>query len=185
MKSVTVLALAALVAGLTGARARAQTATAPVLKAAFLLNLAKFVEWPADVVPAGGPITLCVSGDPAVAEPLADSVKGHTIEDHPLAVRRLAANDGALRGCQLLYMSGLDAPRTAKLIESLAGVAIFTVSDLDRFAQTGGVAQLFVDGDRLRFAINVDAAQRARLRLSSKLLSLARIVRDEHNAALP
>jgi hypothetical protein len=62
---------------------------------------------------------------------------------------------------------------------------VFTVSDADKFAQSGGVAQLIVENDRMRFAINRDAAQRARLLLSSKLLTLATLVKDDRNVPRP
>jgi hypothetical protein len=162
-------------------RLAAQSASAPVLKAAFIYNMAKFAEWPADFVGSNAPITLCVGRDDAVAQPLVDSVQGQRIGEHPVAVVRIAP-DSPLRSCQLVFLSGLDARKTTKVLESLEGTAVFSVSDGDGFAAAGGVAQLFLEGDRLRFAINVDAAQRSRLRLSSKLLALAKIVHDERGS---
>jgi hypothetical protein len=163
---------------LLAARAHAQTATAPELKAAFLYNFAKFVEWPSDAMPAGTPLVMCVLGDGAVADALEETVKGRTLEGHPLTTRRVKA-DGALRTCHVLYVSGVDAKGLHELIEGLKDSAVLTASDHDRFAQFGGVANFFVDNGKMRFAVNIESAQRARLQVSSKLLGLAKIVKDE------
>jgi hypothetical protein len=161
-----------------------QSVTAPVLKAAFLYNLAKFTEWPADALSSRASMNLCVLNDGAVADTLADAVKGHDIDGHGIVVTRVNA-EPPQRTCHLLYVSGLDAPRAIRVVDALAGASVFTVSDLDRFAQIGGVAQFFMEGDRMRLAVNLDAAQRARVRISSKLLALAKIVKDDRYAGQP
>jgi hypothetical protein len=159
-----------------GAPAADATVTAPALKAAFLYNFAKFAEWPVEA--STGPLTICVLGDPAVADALDDTVRGRTIDGREIAVSRVKA--GGLQKCQLLYVAGLDAKRSAAAIEEVKHVAVLTVGDRDGFAESGGVAGLFVENAKMRFTINVDAAQRARLRLSSRLLSLAKLVREDH-----
>ena len=180
---IRVSTLRVLALGLALAAARADAAEAPVfkeaeLKAAFLYNFAKFTEWPADSLAPGQRLALCVLGDNAVASALDQTIKGHAIESHELTVELLKP-DASARSCHLLYMSGLDEKRSAQLIDSLKNVPVLTASDANRFAELGGVAQLTLENGRMRFAINVSAAQRARLQLSSKLLSLARIVKDE------
>ena len=80
---------------------------------------------------------------------------------------------------RLLYAAGLDAKRSAQLIDDLRNAPVLTVGDREEFALEGGVAGFFVDGARMRFAFNVDAVQRARLRISSRLLSLAKLVKDD------
>jgi len=79
----------------------------------------------------------------------------------------------------------LDTGKSSALLESVAGKPVLTVSDLDRFAAHGGVADFFVENGTMRFSINLEAAQRNGIRLSSKLLSLARIVKDERRALHP
>jgi hypothetical protein len=155
--------------------ASAQTVAAPDLKAAFLFNFAKFAEWPADVVSTNAPIILCVVGDGDVANALEKTVRGHNVDGHPLVVARAKAD--SLPTCHLLYVTGLDDKRSVQLLHSLKGLAVFTVSDFELFAQLGGVAQFFVENGKMRFAINPDSAQRAHLTLSSKLLSLAKLVK--------
>jgi hypothetical protein len=162
------------------ARSHAQSATAAALTSAFLYNFAKFTEWPSDSLTPGQRLTLCVIGDNAVADALGLTIKGHAIEGHELTVEVLKA-DASARSCHLLYASGLDEKRSLQLIENLKTATVLTASDADRFAELGGVAQLILESGRMRFVINVTAAQRARLQLSSKLLSLARIVKDEQH----
>ena len=160
--------------------AAAQNATAPAVKAAFLYTFVKFVEWPADTLPAAAPLVICVIGDDAVANALDQTFKGRKINDHGLATRREKV-DGALLLCHLLYISGLDENRSIKLLHPLKSAPVLTVSDLDRFARLGGVAHFSTEDGKLQFALNVSAAQRAGLRLSSKLLGLAIIVKDEQD----
>jgi hypothetical protein len=150
------------------------------IKAAFLYNFAKFADWPADILAPGQRLSLCVLGDNAVADALEQTIKGHSTESHELTAQVVGA-DWPIRSCHLLYVGGLDMKGAIQLVEALKGASVFTVSDCDRFAELGGVAQLILEKDRMRFAINVAAAQRARLQLSSRLLSLAKIVKDERD----
>jgi len=155
----------------------AQTATAPALKAAFLYNFAKFSEWPPDALAPGQRLTLCVIGDAGVADALSQTIKGHAIEGHELTVTIRTADESAA-GCHLLYVSASQTKRSAGLLLGAIDTSVFTVSDADGFAESGGIAQLMVENDRIRFAINIASVQRGRLNISSKLLSLAKIVKD-------
>ena len=146
------------------------------LKAAFLRNFVKFTEWPEDVLGPAATIVVCVS-NPDVATELERIVAGQSINDHALSVRRIARAE-PVAGCAVAYLTGVDAHRLPELLAGFARTATLTVSDDERFAERGGVVGLFVEDGRMRFAVNVSAAERSRLRLSSKLLSLARIVRD-------
>lgn len=170
------VALAAALA-VSGGTAAAQSASAPAMKAAFLYNFAKFTQWPADTLAPAQRLTLCVIGDARVAEALEQIVKQQVVDGHELAVQVLKA-DGPTRSCHMLYAGGLDAQRSAQLLSVLKGAPVFSVGDGDRFAEGGGVAQFVIESDRMRFAINLAAAQRARIVLSSKLLSLAKIVTE-------
>jgi len=163
--------------GLTGVPAAAQSLSAPGLKAAYLFNFTQFVEWPADAVPPGAALTLCVVNDSAVADALEQTIKGRTVEGHGLTVRHLRA-DAPLPACHVLYLAGGDLKRSTEVVGTLKGVFVLTVSDTARFARTGGRGELVIEDGRMRFAVNVDALQRARVRLSSRVLTLARIVRD-------
>jgi YfiR/HmsC-like len=177
-----VIALAALVALVTDVGSSAsvidpQGASAPALRAAFMYNFAKFTEWPANVIPRDQPLVFCVTDDGPMAEALEQIVKGRAVGGHALAVRQVALDSG-VRACHLLYASGLDAKRANELLGTVDHLPVLTVGDFERFAQMGGVASFFVEDGKMRFAINIDSAHRAGLRVSSKLLMLARIVRS-------
>ena len=166
------------------ASAQTATVTAAALRAAFLFNFAKFSEWPADALAPGQRLSMCVVGDAAVAYALGQTIKGHAIESHELTVTVLKVDESAL-GCHLLYVSASEITRSAVLLLGAKRAAVFTVSDAAGFAQSGGVAELIVENDRIRFAINVASAHRTRLSISSKLLSLATIVNDGGKGGVP
>jgi hypothetical protein len=168
-------ALAATLIGASGLTA----ATAGVeVKAAFLYNFAKFTEWPAETLPPGKALTLCVVGDSGVADALEQIISGHAIDGRELTVR-IVRMDAPVAGCHLLYVSAGELSRGSVVLASLKQLPILTVSDAEGFADAWGIVQLFIENNRIRFVINPKAAERARLRLSSKLLSLARIVREQ------
>jgi hypothetical protein len=159
-----------------GSPTSAQSASEPEIRAAFLYNFAKFAEWPAEAAPAD-PLTICVFGDAAIADALDETVKGRTVDGRKAAVVRVE-RDG-FRGCHVLYLAGIDAKPAQAIADELKNAPVLTVGDREQFAHSAGIAALFVEQGRMRFAINVEAAQRCRLRISSRLLSLAKIVKDE------
>ena len=153
----------------------AQTVAAPALKAAFLYNFAKFTEWPADGLGPAAPLGVCTT-DGAVFDELIKITAGRSIGDHQVAARRVTADDASLRACHVLYLPEMDPKSTAQLLDGLKGAPVLTVGDGEAFVKLGGVAGLFVENGQMRFAIRVESARRARLELSSKLLSLAKII---------
>jgi len=158
------------------AAAQSRSLAASDLKAAYLFNFARFVEWPSEAVPAATSLTLCIVNDEEVAEAVDHAVKDRRVDDHALVVRRL--KQGApLPTCHVLYLAGVDLKRSVGVIESVKDV-VLTVSDTTHFADNGGMVELFVDGGHMRFAVNTDALERGRIRVSSRLLQLAKIVRD-------
>src|SRR5438093_1713916 len=149
--------------------------TPSALKAAFLFNLAKFADW-SGVQPAVT-LVLCVAGDDQLGAVLADSVRGQTIEGHGIEVRR-TRSDSPFSACHLLFVPASDA---RQVLAKMGGTqALLTVSDAPGFAQSGGLIELFQEHGRMRFAVNVDTARRSGVRLSSRLLELAKIVRTDH-----
>jgi hypothetical protein len=153
----------------------AQSASAPMLTAAFLFNFAKFTVWPADA-PQNGPLTICVSGDPIVVGALQKIVKGRPVGGRDVTA---ASVSSGWRACHVLYSTGLDASHSQQIIDELKGVPVLTVSDRERFTEQGGMVRLFADGSRLRFSINTEAADRSRLHFSSRVLVLATRVGDK------
>ena len=169
--------------------AAAQEPRTSEVKAAFLANFAKFAEWPSDVLPDGAPITFCVMGDEDVAAAIERLDKSRPAPGRELKVLRLKVDilshrqESTLQACHLLYASGIDARLWPVLLAAIEGKPVFSVSDSLGFAERGGLAALYVELKRMRFAINVDTMRRSGLHLSAAVLSLAKIVKDDPNGA--
>ena len=147
-------------------------------KAAFIFNFAKFTDWPPDAILANQQISICVAGDNAVAAAVQRLITGKAIAGHELTT--VIVNVARpIDWCHVLYVNGLDQRQTAQLFETLKGIPVLTVSDSGTFVKRGGIVQLIPEKDQMRFVINLAAARRSRLTLSSNLLSLATIVKDE------
>ena len=145
------------------------------VKAALLYNFARFATWPA--LSSDAPIIVCVVGDDRIADALIATVGKQRINDHALSVLR--PRDGAAwRSCHLLFIADAEVRRPGRGVGGIRKLPVLTVSDGKGFAQTGGIIELFVEAGRMRFAINIDAAGQAGLVLSSRLLGLAKIIRD-------
>lgn len=146
------------------------------VKAAFLFNFAKFVDWPQEKFagPAAA-IELCVLEPDAFGEVLEETVRGKQIGARPLQVRRTTP-ERDLTGCHLLFAGDQDPMRLAGLFGQVSGTGVMTVHESPQ-AVPGGVARLFLDQRRMRFEINTTAAEREHLQISSKLLSVAEVVK--------
>jgi hypothetical protein len=154
-----------------------QTLDTDDVKAGFLFNFAKFVEWPADAMNAASPITIGVLGNDGVNDALRTIVKDKHIGGRAIAVRRTASIDD-MAGLHVLFVGQGEKARITDVLKRLDGMAILTVSDVDRFCEQGGAIGLVREGNHVRFEVNLDAAERARLKVSSKLLTLARRVQS-------
>jgi YfiR/HmsC-like len=152
-----------------------QTVTQPALKAAFLYNFAKFAEWPGDQESAGA-ITLCVLDDSAVDDALDQLSRGGAINGRQVTMLR--GSRERLRQCHLLYVGGSDVHRALAILDEIKGAPVLTVSDGEQFPRMGGMIGLFLEDGKMRFAVNPDAAQRGGIRLSSRLMTLAKLVKD-------
>jgi hypothetical protein len=146
------------------------------VKAVFLLNFARFVEWPPEAF-AGpqAPLVIGVLGDDPFGDYLDETVRGEKVNDRPFVVQRYHHVE-EMDGCHVLFISRSEAGRLDSVLAALKGRSILTVSDMDGFAQNGGMIRLVTENNRIRLRINVDAADAARLTISSKLLRLAKIV---------
>jgi len=174
------LALALASANVSGIAAGAGTGSQQdaAVKAAFLFNFAKFAEWTA-ILPAA-PIIACVIGDDEIAAALVVIVRGQTVAGHPIHVWR-PEEANSWRTCHLLFVPAAEFRRGAERLGMLKMLPVLTVSDRKGFAQSEGIIELYVEEERVRFAINVDALERSGVRLSSRLLGLAKIIRDRHD----
>jgi hypothetical protein len=150
----------------------AQDVTEPALKAAYIYNFAKFTEWPAATGPARDTFVLCVVGDVAVGQALVRAVKDRALGGVNLSVSLVTSGDPP-PNCRLIYISGVAARQTAQLLGGLRDQPVLTIGDLQGFNDLGGIARFFFHQGQLRFSVNTASAERAHLRISSKLLALA------------
>jgi len=155
----------------------AQNVTESSLKAAFIYSFARFTEWPQDVLATTGPFTACVLGDSPIRDALERTVKDRQLSGRGVSVL-LVQVDGNLRSCHLLYVSGVTPTQIAGIVAAVKGAPVLTISDVDSFAQQGGIAQMFVENGKMRFDLNLEVAKLSRLQLSSKLIVLAARVKD-------
>lgn len=144
------------------------------IKAAYLLNFVRYVEWPPARLPSAAPLRLCVLGRDPFGDALA-SIDGRQVNGHEVRVRLL--DSVPLSGdCHLLFIADSEERRVGLILRSIAGRAVLTVSDIDGFAEAGGGIGLVVEEGRVRFDINQEALQREGLRASSQLLRHGRNV---------
>lgn len=145
------------------------------VKAVFLLNFAKFVQWPATAFTSEpGSIVLGICGDDDFGDALS-AIEGKTAGGRRLVVRRLGQG-GNLQGCHLLFISASEKWRLQQILAELAGQPVLTVGDMDHFAEQGGIISLRNEETRIKLTINLAAAQQAGLKISSQLLKIATIV---------
>jgi hypothetical protein len=148
------------------------TADEDSLKVAFLYNFMNFTEWPTAAFPGPQePFSLCISA-PASLNRAVDGLASKTLNGRPIVIRHIGAADQAWR-CQILYVEESDVKTARRILETFGGQAVLTVSG---YAQQGSIITLVRSNNRFAFEINVEAATRAGLRFSSKLLNLAKIV---------
>lgn len=148
------------------------------LKAAMLYNLTYFVEWPGLAFPSGrAPTVLCILGQDPFASSLASGASTETDAGRPVRVRQLQS-DKEFAGCHILYIGSSERKSASRIFSSLNGSSVLTVGEMTQFAARGGMIQFSVEDRHVRFDINLDAASRARIKISSKLLALAQIVKN-------
>lgn len=144
------------------------------LKAAFLYNFAKFVEWPPEAFPeATAPFIIGVLGDNPFGGELARTVNNKTINGHPFTVKEGKAVY-ELKTCHILFISKSEKKQLPEIMNVLGAASVLTVSEVDRFLRSGGMINFVMEGKKVRFEIHDEAAKRAGLRISSKLMNLAR-----------
>lgn len=149
-----------------------------LVKAAFLYNFAKFVRWPVEDFPEKGEqIELCVLAEDRF-QPELRTINGKSVQGRTLSLRSVADIEEVDR-CHLLFLTPSQDERVEDVINRLQTQHVLTVSDIHDFARRGGIIGLVTIDNKIRFEINLDAARRAGLKISSNLLRLATIVGGE------
>lgn len=175
-KALTLLR-AALIALALSESADADTPSPAAVKAAFVYNFAKFVEWPTAAFSDGqSPLTLCLLRTKDSYNGVFSTIEGKPVQGRTLEVKHSVAIK-ELKACQMVYLDENDAGRARDTLRALSETPVLTVSDIGGFAESGGMIGLFAEDERIRFEVNVEASSSGRLRISAQLLKLARIVR--------
>jgi hypothetical protein len=151
------------------------------VKVAYLYNFAKFIQWPDDVFEdEKAPIVIGVLGADPFGRVLDDMVKGKSIGERPIKIERFDWNKeedrGRLQDCHILYISSSERNRFDEIHGALEEQPVLLVGDTEDFAENGGIIGLVLEKGRIVFEINRVAADRAGLKVSARLLKLARIV---------
>lgn len=148
------------------------------IKAALLYNLAKYVDWPAHTFAReSSPMTICTIGQSDLTNGIS-SLQNKQINGHPVAVRHVSGATDS-RGCNILVIGNIDHGMLQSVLDKTSHNGLLTISDHDRFAQSGGTVGFYHQDNKIRFEINLAAAHKQKLKISSQLLKLARIIQGD------
>jgi hypothetical protein len=147
------------------------------VKAAYLYNFAKFIDWPAQTFDSPAqPIVFCVLGQTPLSQPLQDALTGKIVDQRPLVFRQLSDSKQAGK-CQVLFIGSPDKKQRRESLDEVKSHNVLTVGEVETFTNEGGIVRFLLDSGRVRLEFNLDAADEAKLRISSKLLSLGSTMR--------
>jgi hypothetical protein len=141
------------------------------IKALYLFNFTKYVEWPVPAT-AAAPFTIGISGAPEVKNDLLEITRGKRVQGREIVVRSITLTQD-VKVCQLVFIGMADKPRIRELLQRVQDTAVLTVGEADNFLALGGMVNFVRQENKLRLEIGLDAVQRARLVMSAKLLAVA------------
>ncbi len=151
------------------------------VKAVWLLNFARFVEWPATAFPnARSPVVVGVLGKDPFGRELEQALDGKTVQGRCFQIKRVST-DPEMRGCHILFVASSERRRSRDLPEKLKGACVLTVGESDEFLDQGGIINFLLKDKTVRFEINLKAAQSAELKLDANLLKVAVAVRGKYD----
>ncbi len=171
--------LAALVACANPFRLRAESPpTEYEVKAAYLYQFGKFVEWPEGAAGrAADPFAICVLGADPFESVLDETISGRSVQGKKAVAKRLA-NPNEAANCNILFISSSEQNHLAEILNIVHGKSILTVGDVNTFCPRGGMICFQMEQQKVRFAINVPALEQANLKVSSQLLKVARLIKE-------
>jgi hypothetical protein len=168
----------AVMVGLTWAIGASAQPSEYAIKAEFIERFTRFIEWPERAFSSpSAPFVLCVIGNNPFGGYLDRLARDRKIKDRSVRLV-VAARMSELTSCHLLFVAASESDRLVSIVERTRGAPVLTIGDTDGFAERGILVNFFLDGDVVRFEINVDEVRRSPLVFSSKLLKLARVVRS-------
>ncbi|HTL17245.1 MAG TPA: YfiR family protein [Patescibacteria group bacterium] len=143
------------------------------VKAAFLFNFAKFVQWPPQAFSSKtSPLVIGVLGENPFHDDLARAIRDKTVDEHPVIMKELRSPTQATN-CHILFISSSEKQQLPEIFKTLKKTNVLTVGETEGFARSGGMINFVLEGTKVRFEINKDATVGAGLKISSKLMSLA------------
>ena len=145
------------------------------VKAALLYKLTKFIQWPEQALSdANMPLGICVFGEDPFGSSL-DALADKTVRGSKIIIKRIQQTS-QLNGCHVLFVSTSEKQNMVSILHTINNLPILAVSDIDRFAQQGGIINLVTINNKIHFEINIQAAKQAQLKISAQLLELATII---------
>jgi YfiR/HmsC-like len=164
------------------ARAESPSPTMHQVQAAFLFNFAKFVTWPDDAFQRSkDSLIIGVLGEDPFGAVLDEIIRDKTVTGKKLAVKRFMRVQDAVNS-HILFLSSSEESHLPQILKGLERTTVLTVSDMEQFAERGGMVAFTVEDQKVRFNVNADAVERAGLKMGSQLLKLAKIVSDKPRA---
>jgi hypothetical protein len=147
----------------------------PQMKAAFLLNFPKYVEWPSDSLPASAsPIVFAIVGDDEVANEFAAMSNGKSVDGHPIELVRNPSAEQCI-DCQVLFIGSEEMRKMAEIVKQLKCASVLTVGESEQFMNEGGMINLARRERRIVLEVNLEATRQTELKISSKLMALAMV----------
>lgn len=151
------------------------------VKALFLMNFAKYVDWPAAAfAQSNSPIIIGLYGEDKFGDALTKVVEGRTISGRRIIIQPIE-KDGDLGKCQMLFISDSEKNHLGEILEKINALPVLTVGETDQFMERGGMINFVKKEDKIRLEINLDATRQARLVISSQLLRVADAVKGKAN----
>ena len=174
-----ILLAAGLLVGAPASQFSAPSPTEYEVKAAYLYNFARFVEWPpSSPAVQASEFNICVLGHDPFGGVLDNTIAGEKIDGKNVVARRIA-KAGEATSCRVLFISSSENKQLREILGDVGKLSVLTVSDMPQFVQQGGIVQFVLEQERVRFEINLTAAQQASLSLSSELLKVAAVVKGK------
>jgi len=181
MKAMALMALMGLMLGSNRGFGGEISAAEYRIKSLFLLNFAKYVDWPANAfAAASAPIAIGLIGEDQFAAELAKTVEGKIVTGRRIVIQPIETDDD-LRKCHILFIAGSDRNRQGEILAKIKVLPVLSVGETDQFLDRGGVINFVKREGKVRLEINLDASRQANLVISAKLLSVADVVKGKTN----
>ncbi|MCS6950195.1 MAG: YfiR family protein, partial [bacterium] len=148
------------------------------VKAAFLYHFTSYIEWPPKAFDSPtAPVVIGVLGRSAILDALREAVRGKSVQGRAITVRQVQTAQ-EVRQCHVLFVPAAESRNPARILELVGEAPVLVVGEAEGFAHKGGMVNFFIEQNKVRFEVNPDAAKRVNLHISSKLLRLARVIRQ-------